>query len=142
MARLRGCSPVTPRKPKRGRPAGTTAVTDSLFAKWRTALGLGGAKQVGEAGELLGLPVAAASRRNRGTLEADYIERLAMSAVRAGLPPWSPKADREIAAVARRRRSAGKDHVWKVPGFPTMEAVDVATHRRRIARGKAPPKAR
>jgi hypothetical protein len=78
---------------------GTTTGKDSIFAKWRTAMGMG-AKQVSEAGALLGLPTPAASRRNRGLVESDLMERLAMAAVRAGLPPWSPKADGEIVAAA------------------------------------------
>lgn len=69
-----------------------------LFAQWLAAMGFN-KKQVTKAGALLGMPTAQAVRRNRGEVEPDLSERLAMAAVRAGLPPWSPKTDAEIAAV-------------------------------------------
>lgn len=102
-------------KPKRGRPKGTATGTDSLFARWRKALGMN-AKQVSAAGALIGLPTPAASRRNRGSIEPDLTEQLAMAAVRAGLPPWSPKADGEIAmvshAVALVRGAGEQNWTW------------------------------
>lgn len=68
-----------------------------LFSLWREAMGFN-AKQVTKAGALLGIPTAGAVRRNRGETEPDLSERLAMAALRAGLPPWSPKTDAEIAS--------------------------------------------
>lgn len=74
-----------------------TKRSPSLFAQWIEAMGLN-KKQVTVGGELLGLSTPAAVRRNRGAQESDLMERLAMSALRAGLPPWSPKVDAEISA--------------------------------------------
>lgn len=68
-----------------------------IFAQWIAAMGYN-KKQVSKAGALLGMPTHQAGRRNRGEVEPDLVERLAMAAVRAGLPPWSPKTDAEIAS--------------------------------------------
>ncbi|OFX01222.1 MAG: hypothetical protein A3E78_02785 [Alphaproteobacteria bacterium RIFCSPHIGHO2_12_FULL_63_12] len=70
----------------------------SLFSQWLVAMGFN-KKQVTKAGELIGIATPAAVRRNTGDVESDLTERLAMAAIRAGLPPWSPKTDAEIAAV-------------------------------------------
>lgn len=72
----------------------------SLFAQWLAAMGYN-KKQVTIAGETIGLTTAEAVRRNTGEVESDLTQRLAMSAVRAGLPPWSPKVDGEIVMVAQ-----------------------------------------
>lgn len=69
-----------------------------LFAQWLASMGLN-KKQVSKGGELIGLTTDSSVRRNQGQVEPTLTERLAMSAVRAGLPPWSPKTDAEIAAV-------------------------------------------
>jgi hypothetical protein len=70
----------------------------SIFAQWLAAMGLN-KKQVTKGGEMIGLTTDSSVRRNRGEVDSDLTERLAMAAVRAGLPPWSPKTDAEIAAV-------------------------------------------
>lgn len=72
----------------------------SLFSQWLAAMGYN-KKQVTKAGETLGLTTAEAVRRNTGEIESDLTQRLAMSAIRAGLPPWSPKADAEIVTVGQ-----------------------------------------
>lgn len=87
--------PATRKSP--GAPKGP-AVTDSTFSLWRDAMGFN-KKQVSAAGALLGLGTAATIKRSRGLTEPSQMELLAMSALRAGLPPWSPKAEAEIAAV-------------------------------------------
>lgn len=74
--------------------------TTPLFAQWIAAMGFN-LKQVSQAGRLIGMPTSQAVRRNTGAVENDMTELLAMSAVRAGLPPWSPKADAEIAAAGQ-----------------------------------------
>lgn len=71
-----------------------------IFALWLAALGFN-KKQVSKAGELIGMTTFASVRRNTGDVEPSTTELLAMAAVRAGLPPWSPKADAEIAAVGQ-----------------------------------------
>ena len=75
-----------------------TMAPETLFAQWLRHMGFH-RRQVAQGGELLGLRPEAAGRRNRGEVEPDTMERLAMSAVRAGLPPWSPENDRQIARL-------------------------------------------
>lgn len=75
----------------------------TLFGQWLTAMGFNG-KQVSKGGALLGLGNQASVRRNLGDVESELVEQFAMSALRAGLPPWSPKTDAEIAAVGEVRR--------------------------------------
>jgi len=68
------------------------------FRAWMKAMGFN-AKQVGQAGELIGMASAMAGRTGRSERELTETERLAMSAATAGLPAWSPEAAAEIEAI-------------------------------------------
>lgn len=68
-------------------------------ALWLDAMGFNG-KQVGQAAEQLGISAGHMSRKKTGEKEPTLTERLAMAALRAQLPPWSPEKDKEIAAMA------------------------------------------
>lgn len=77
----------------------------SLFRDWMTAMGFNG-KQMTRAAEAIGAGYDAL--RVRRAFDDDeqlkLTERLAMSAVRAGLPEWSPEADAEIVRVRDMRK--------------------------------------
>ena len=72
------------------------------FAAWMKAMGFNG-KQVTEAGARLGIERDTTSRINREERQLTETERLAMAAVRAGLPAWTPVTDAEIADVKSMR---------------------------------------
>lgn len=73
------------------------------FQRWMRALGMHG-KQVFEAARRIGIDSTdTAGRRHRGEYELTETERLAMAAVRAGLPPWTPETDQEIADIMEFR---------------------------------------
>lgn len=65
------------------------------FAAWITAIGMNG-KQVTAAGRLMGIGSRTALESFRGNRSLTETERLAMSAVRAGLPPWTPEDDEQF----------------------------------------------
>lgn len=65
------------------------------FRRWLVACGHN-AKQVSAAGALIGLTDRAALARYRGELPLNLTERLAMTAARLGLPPWSPDTAGEV----------------------------------------------
>lgn len=67
-------------------------------ALWLDAMGFNG-KQVGQAAEQLGISAGHMSRKKTGEKEPTLTERLAMAALRAGLPPWTPETDAEIATI-------------------------------------------
>lgn len=68
----------------------------SDFQIWRTMM-RGTIKTVEAAGEAIGIrSLTKLSALNTGAQELSVTERLAMSAVRAGLPPWTPEADERI----------------------------------------------
>jgi hypothetical protein len=69
----------------------------SDFEMWMTAMGFHG-KQVTKAGATIGVGSQAAQRRYRGDLEPNLTELLAMAAVTAGLPAWSPESHIEFTA--------------------------------------------
>lgn len=84
----------------------------SYFKIWMSRMGFNG-KQVSEAGGLLGISATnTASSRFRGESESDLKELLAMSAVTAGLKPWSPQyhdhlvATKSIMSLIDERASA------------------------------------
>ncbi|MGH0003160.1 hypothetical protein ACQU0X_24080 [Pseudovibrio ascidiaceicola] len=74
------------------------------FEIWMRALGYNG-KQVGEAGACIGLTNTSVRMTKKGDRELKLVERLAMSAIRAGLPEWTPETDEEIHALALLRKS-------------------------------------
>jgi len=71
-------------------------------AIWLERMGFNG-KQVSKGAETIGMSGRNFMRRRDGETELTYMERLAMSAVRAGLPPWSPETDADLADYARLR---------------------------------------
>lgn len=73
------------------------------FAAWMEKMGYHG-KQVSAAGEAIGLDMRGTpGRLYRGERHLTDTERLAMAAVRAGLPAWTPETDQEIADVRALR---------------------------------------
>ncbi len=81
----------------------------SIFRKWMTAMGYHG-KQVSAAAQAIGIRnPTTASQTYKGDREPTVTELLAMSALRAGLDPWSEESDHlcriagEVTAVVRDR---------------------------------------
>ena len=85
---------------------------DSDFKKWATSMGFNG-KEVSKAGEVIGIGMTSARERYRGEKEISLTERLAMAAIAAGLPAWSPEVDdelkarRELLAAVKTYRGGG-----------------------------------
>ena len=70
------------------------------FRLWASRMGLG-QRQIGAAAELIGINNKwTASNTYTGKRELAMSERLAMSAVRAGLKPCSPEYDAELQAAS------------------------------------------
>jgi hypothetical protein len=69
-----------------------------LFKAWAETMGFNN-KELSQAGDLIGVKYPTLARR-LGDQGLSKTERLAMAAIRAGLSPWTPKADRE-ASVCR-----------------------------------------
>ena len=77
------------------------ATTD--FPAWMEKMGYHG-KQVSLAGSQIGMSgKTTAQMTYQGTRALSDTERLAMAAVRAGLPAWTPETDQEIADVKSLR---------------------------------------
>lgn len=72
----------------------------SDFKAWATAMGFHG-KQVGKAGAAIGIGASTAQTRYRGEKDLDLTERLAMAAITAGLPAWTPERHPELAACGK-----------------------------------------
>jgi hypothetical protein len=73
------------------------------FAAWMEKMGYHG-KQVSHAARQIGIGSdRTAGDIYRGTRHLTDTERLAMAAVRAGLPAWTPETDQEIADVQALR---------------------------------------
>lgn len=72
----------------------------SHFKTWMSAMGYHG-KQVAKAGARLGMGAGTAQLRYRGEKDPDLLERLAMAAVTAGLPAWSPERHRDLEACGK-----------------------------------------
>lgn len=70
---------------------------DSDFKRWIAAIGFN-RKEVAKAGELIGIGRNSSQERNQGQKDCSLTERLAMSAIAAGLPPWEPSNQEEIEA--------------------------------------------
>jgi hypothetical protein len=64
------------------------------FTIWRERMGFG-VKQTGHAASLIGYRARSATAMATGKRRPDRTDRLAMSAVRAGLEPWTPQNDKE-----------------------------------------------
>lgn len=74
------------------------AKVESTFQMWMRKLNLH-SKQVSQAGQMIGLAERTSQSTFRGEREPTSTELLAMAAIRAGLPAWSPETDQEIADV-------------------------------------------
>lgn len=72
----------------------------SVFKTWMAAMGFHG-KQVSAAGAQIGMGSSTALLRYRGEKDPDLMERLAMAAVTAGLPAWTPDNHRELEAAGQ-----------------------------------------
>ncbi len=73
---------------------------ESEFKQWMDTLGFNG-KEVTKAGSLIGIGQTSSRERYRDEKELSLTERLAMAAVAAGIPPWSPETRSEIDAYRR-----------------------------------------
>lgn len=83
------------------KPDAMTARLD--FAAWMEKMGYHG-KQVTAAGTRIGMTgKTTAQATYQGSRQLTDTERLAMAAVRAGLPAWTPETDQEIADVRALR---------------------------------------
>lgn len=80
---------------------------DSDFKKWAASQGFNG-KEVSKAGDAIGIGQTSARERHRGEKELSLTERLAMSAVAAGLPAWAPDTQVEV-NIARKSFDFAKD---------------------------------
>lgn len=69
------------------------------FRLWMKSMGYN-AKQVGLAGERIGMAAAMAGRTGRGERELSETERLAMTTATVGLPSWTPETASEIEAMS------------------------------------------
>jgi hypothetical protein len=77
----------------------------SDFAEWMKVMGYNG-KQVSEAAKTIGIDGKnTASMTYNGQRALTLTERLAMTAVRAGLAPWSPETDTDISEVIAIKRA-------------------------------------
>lgn len=80
---------------------------DRLFgtdaAIWLERMGFNG-KQVSMAAERIGMSGRNFMRRRDGESDLTLTERLAMAAVRAGLPPWTPEVDSHLEAFSNIRK--------------------------------------
>ncbi|KZL17660.1 hypothetical protein PsAD2_02996 [Pseudovibrio axinellae] len=74
------------------------------FEIWMQAHGFHG-KQVSAAGEAIGFASATSKRAKAGTKTLSKTDRLAMAAVRAGIPEWTPETDEEIHALGVLRQA-------------------------------------
>lgn len=84
----------------------TKHTTPSDLAVWVSRMGLRGAK-FSQATQMIGMAgPSVASRVNSGKRSLTVTERLAMSALRAGLQPWTPEYDDEQKAAWPAPRGA------------------------------------
>lgn len=80
--------------------------TNNDFREWASRLGFG-KKQVSVAASLIGIGHKdTASKVATGKRELTQTERLAMSAIRAGLQPWTPGYDSALLAASSGSRAA------------------------------------
>lgn len=89
--------------------------TNNDFREWASRLGFG-KKQISVAGSLLGLAPRTSSLTANDHRELTQTERLAMSAIRAGLQPWTPGYDSALLAASSGNRQA--------TASPDLQAAD------------------
>jgi hypothetical protein len=75
------------------------------FREWCKRLGFNG-KQLSAAGSLIGISARNSSLTASGHRELSPSERLAMSAVRVGLLPWTPGYDAALTAASSGSQTA------------------------------------
>lgn len=75
------------------------------FRVWLARMGFNG-RQLSVGAALIGINPRTASSTNAGTRDLTVSERLAMSAVRVGLKPWSPEYDDELVAQGMAHRTS------------------------------------
>jgi len=84
---------------------------DRLFgsevAIWLDRMGFNG-KQVSAAAERMGLSGRQLMRKRDGEAELTLQDRLAMAALRAGIPPWSPETDQTLADLMDLKTAVDK----------------------------------
>ncbi|MEH7904033.1 hypothetical protein V7794_22820 [Rhizobium laguerreae] len=90
------------------------------FRVWMKSMGYN-AKQVSNAGELVGMSPSLAGHSSRGLRELTQTERLAMAAATAGIPPWTPENADEIETVRILRRILSDEIVAAQSGVTTQE---------------------
>ncbi|NEH72301.1 hypothetical protein [Rhizobium leguminosarum] len=90
------------------------------FRVWMKSLGYN-AKQVSNAGELVGMSPSLAGHSSRGLRELTYTERLAMAAATAGIPAWTPEKADEIETVRILRRILSDEIFAAQSGVATQE---------------------
>ncbi|MDH6273611.1 hypothetical protein M2311_003701 [Rhizobium leguminosarum] len=90
------------------------------FRTWMKSLGYN-AKQVSNAGEVVGMSPSLAGHSSRGLRELSYTERLAMAAATAGLPAWTPEKADEIETVRILRRILSDEIAAAQTGVATQE---------------------
>ena len=81
-------------------PTNESGMKDTLFKQFVRATGRN-MKQIVEAGGEIGLTFNRSNLLSRGISDPTLTERLAMSALRAGLDPWSEDYDQELQRIAR-----------------------------------------
>lgn len=105
--------------------------TPSLFRQWTATMGYH-AKQISKAARSIGIVSRTkASELWGGKKEPTLTERLAMSARRAGLEPWTPEND-GVARAASAITEAFRDHTASAhrEGETADRATDDETRRR------------
>jgi hypothetical protein len=94
---------------------------DSDFKKWMDAVGFNG-KEVTKAGAAMGIGMTSARERYRSEKEPSLTERLAMAAIAAGLPPWSPETEAEIESCGKAVKLVREVISEHAPSLPKMTA--------------------
>lgn len=72
-----------------------------IFDAWLAAMGFTYGR---EGGDAIGVSESTLFRRRRDSSDMNRTELLAMSAVRAGLEPWSPEVDQEILDLLQAKK--------------------------------------
>lgn len=81
-------------------------ISTNDFRTWIARMGFNEKKQLSVAGGLLDMKRFTASETANGRRELTQVERLAMSAIRAGLHPWTPAYDASLVAASAGTPSA------------------------------------
>ncbi len=113
------------------------------FRAWMRSMGYN-AKQVGQAGESIGMAAAMAGRTGRSERDLADTERLAMSAATVGLPAWTPDSAVELDAVRtlytmlKAELAQSKDSAAEAEAVRTIKAL-IRSEASRIASERSAP---